>query len=228
MKTLHTLICLCGILLPCSQALADIITLPTSLSPGQQYRLAFVTSGGRNAHSNLISDYDSFVSDAANAVPQLQALGTTWNAIASTQFTDARVTTNTVPSTVQGGSAGVPIFLLNDSLLASSNDDLWDGSVNTAFNWTELGTVRSGDVWTGTTFDGLREVGLGNVNISIATVGRTSEINSAWVNHHRDAKAHSRAIYAISGTLIAGVPEPSSTILVTTSALVCLLRRNRS
>ncbi len=35
-----------------------IITLPTSLNPGDSYRLAFVTSAGRNGHSAFIGDYN--------------------------------------------------------------------------------------------------------------------------------------------------------------------------
>ena len=96
------------------------IVVPTSLDAGDEYRLAFVTSGVRDAQSTDISDYNAFVSAAANAIPELAALETQWFAIASTASVDARDNTGTVPP------GAVRVFLLNDTLLAGSYDDLWD------------------------------------------------------------------------------------------------------
>src|SRR5215471_8873092 len=75
------------------------ITVPPSLSPGDQYRLVFVTSTRRTATSSSIGDYNLFVTNAANTVPELAALGTTWTAIASTATVDARDNTLTNPGT---------------------------------------------------------------------------------------------------------------------------------
>ena len=124
-------------------ALAELITVPTSLNPGDQYRVVFVTSGTRDATSTNIVNYNNFVSNAANAVPPLANLGTTWTAMASTSAVDARDNTNTVPSIVAGGSIGVPIFLLNDTKLVDNYDDLWDGDIDVPFNRTELDTETS-------------------------------------------------------------------------------------
>ncbi len=48
----------------------------------------------------------------------------------------------------------MPIFLLNDTKLADSNDDLWDGSIDIAFNRTETDAALTSNVWTGTSQDG--------------------------------------------------------------------------
>lgn len=53
------------------------IPVPTGLAPGDNYRLAFVTSTTRDATSSAIADYNDFVTAAALAVPELAALGTT-------------------------------------------------------------------------------------------------------------------------------------------------------
>ena len=147
----------CTAMAPASRVYAVIITQPSSLNPGDSYRLAFVTAGTRDATSTNIADYNTFVTNAANAIPALASLGTTWTAIGSTATVEARDNTNTVPSTVGGGSLGVPIFLLNDTKLADSNDDLWDGSIDVPFDRTELDTAIVADVWTGTTQAGLAD-----------------------------------------------------------------------
>ena len=43
---------------------AAIVTVPTGLNPGDQYRLVFVTSGTRDATSTNIADYNTFVANA--------------------------------------------------------------------------------------------------------------------------------------------------------------------
>jgi len=78
-----------------STAHAVIITTPTDLAPGDEYRLAFVTTSTRDASSNNIDDYNQFVTTAANTQAELVALGVTWTAIASTPTVDARDNTGT-------------------------------------------------------------------------------------------------------------------------------------
>src|SRR5262245_15880494 len=69
---------------------AQIVTVPPGLAPGAGYRLVFVTSTTRNGASGSAADYNDFVSAAANAVPALAALGTTWKAVAETPGLEAR------------------------------------------------------------------------------------------------------------------------------------------
>ena len=133
-------------LLPATALAVPIVTVPTSLSPGDQYRLAFVTSTARDATSSDIEVYNQFVTDVANGVPELADLPTTWKAIGSTEYIDARDNTDTNPNVW----AGVPIFLLNGTKLVDDNADLWDGSLDVALNVDESGSEYSYLVWTGT------------------------------------------------------------------------------
>ena len=114
---------------------AQPITIPSGLNPGDSYRLAFVTSTTRDATSSNIVDYDALVTAAASSVGELASLGTTWHAIGSTTAVDARDHTNTNP----GVEVGVPIFLLNDTLLVTDNADLWDGTIDTSLQIDETG-----------------------------------------------------------------------------------------
>src|SRR5688572_12442796 len=69
---------------------ADIIT-PSGLMPGEQFRLAFVSSQTRDALSANIADYDLFIQNLAN----FAGLGTyagqpvSWQVIGSTATVDA-------------------------------------------------------------------------------------------------------------------------------------------
>ncbi len=53
-----------------------VVTVPTDLNPGDQYRLVFVTNGTRDAQSTDIADYNTFVTTEANLSTELAALGT--------------------------------------------------------------------------------------------------------------------------------------------------------
>ena len=207
-------------------ASAAIVTTPTDLSHGDQYRLAFVSTTIRDATSTDIGDYNDHVQAAADAIPALFDLGATWTAIGSTATIDARDNTGTNPS-----SAGVPIYLLNGMRIADTNSDLWDGSIDNAFNIFEDGsTIGSQTIWTGTGSTGIAFAGfvLGDVSGSSAT-GRTIATDGTWVQATNDDSTTGRRVFAISSELTV-VPLPGAFILFG-SGLVCLAvlrRRNRS
>ena len=83
---------------------------------------------------------------------------------------DARDNNGTNPD-VEG--VGVPIFLLNDTLLANDNLDFWDGSILVPFEIDEGGTAISlSFVWTGTTSSGVvHPFPLGSEEPVIGTTG---------------------------------------------------------
>ena len=116
---------------------------PPSLSPGDQYRLGFVTSEGISATSPNIGDYNIFAQSIAEAVPELAALGADWSAVASTESVNARENTGTDPLT---DGPGIPIFLIDGSKIADDNSDLWDGDIDTAFNLREDEVIVQGGV----------------------------------------------------------------------------------
>ena len=188
------------------------ITVPTGFNPGDQYRLAFVTSTTRDATSSNIADYNAFVTGVANTVTELVALNTTWTAIASTGGA-ASDNTSTDPN-VNG--TGVRIFLLNGTKLADSNADLWDGSIDTQFNINETGSLIAAEVWTGANeFGGpatLWPLGVGG-SVIYARIGSTEFVDYLWVNAARSFATTSKPFYAISNVLTV-IPEPTTATLL--------------
>ena len=103
---------------------AQSIYRPLGLQLGDQYRLAFVSEGKRDALSSNIGDYNSFVTDEANASNSIVSeLQTDWYAIASTEEVDATENTNTDPT--PPGNTGVPIYLVDgQTRIADHYDNL--------------------------------------------------------------------------------------------------------
>jgi PEP-CTERM motif len=214
---------------PPLSALAALITVPTGLNPGDHYRIAFVTSTTRDATSSNIADYNAFVTNVANSVPQLAALSTTWSAIGSTTTVDARDNTLTNPNV--GADASVPIYTLNNTLIDSTNAALWSSSGSAllaGLNIDETGSTHTVLVWTGSTFTGTGSAGaqLGTAN---AREGTNGNANAAWIQYLTDTSTLSQSLYAMSGVLT--VPEPGSFVLAGIAAVglaVPILRRLRN
>ena len=178
------------------------ITVPTGLNWGDEYRLAFVTSEVRNGASSNIASYNTFVTDVANTQPALASLGTTWRVIGSTQTVDARDNTGTNPA-VDG--VGVPIFLLNDTLLANDNLDLWDGSILVRFEIDEGGSaIQQSFVFTGTSSSGVSRgaYALGAGVDSDVGIGITGMTGTSWVSSGDYFYFLDQPMYALSDVLV--------------------------
>jgi hypothetical protein len=171
-----------GLVVIATPVAADPIAVPTDLNPGDQYRLAYVTSTIGPTLSADIAFYNDLVTNLANSVPALQSLGTTWNVIGSTRsptgstnppgtgptttWINARMNTGTTPTVgnadgaspgpVTGGSVGVPIYRLDGIRIADDNNDLWDGSIDAFLNTNENGDFIGNNrrVWTGSVTNG--------------------------------------------------------------------------
>ena len=131
------------------------IVVPPSLSPGDTYHLAFVSSTTRDATSTDIADYNDHVQAAADAAGIGSIAGgntsdVEWFAIASTGTVDARV--NALVGTTS------PIFLLNGAAkVADGFSDLWDGTIDTFLDRNELLEPDFTDVWTGSSSTGFAD-----------------------------------------------------------------------
>jgi hypothetical protein len=203
-------------------ASAAPITVPTGLSPGEQYRLAFLTSTTRDASSTSIADYNAFVTNVAGTVPELVALGTTWAVIGSTNPVSARDNTATNPL-VDG--PGVAIYLLNDTLLVDDYADLWDSTIDNPLDVNELGTPHPSNVvvWTGTLTNGASASS--HLGQAAVIYGVSDHTDHFWSSGGQLVNATPRPFYAISGILT--VPEPSTAALLALGVLVSVVARRR-
>ncbi|MDP6563772.1 MAG: hypothetical protein QF578_03020 [Alphaproteobacteria bacterium] len=215
-------------------AMAAPVTTPAGIGPGDQYRLAFVTSLTMNPQSSDIADYNDFVTSVANGVAELAALGTTWTAIGSTASVDARDNTSTNPNT---DGVGVPIYLLDGTTkIADDYADLWDGHIAGAIAVYETGAPYAGAdvVWTGTDNDGTASPVLWNsgpLGSAVPTYGDPYD-QWAWVNYAGWAQTdYASSIFAISGLLpvpASDVPAPGGLVLFGFGLAVLVRARRRS
>ncbi len=210
-----------------SSVVSAPITVPSDLSVGEQYRLVFLTTAGRNSTSSNIADYNAFVTASANTQTELAALGTTWTAIAST------ATVNVIDNTSTSiGIGGIPIYLVNDTRLVDNYADLWDGTLDAPLNVFEDGTSNVGSeaVWTGTSISGTATAtALGSGS---GTIGNGASTSNTWTNDTTLSNFFSRRLYAISDVITveaAAVPAPAPIgLLILGLAGLTVIRRKRA
>lgn len=149
-------------------AVGDVITVPTGLSVGDQYRLVFISSTFHNALSSDISTYNSIVDALGDT-----AIASDWKVIGSTATVDAIDNTATPIAT-----SGVSIWRLDGVQVADNYADLWDGSLDADISTRETGGTVGGSfggsfnfVWTGTETDGRKK---GN-DLELGSVGKVQQ-----------------------------------------------------
>lgn len=194
---------------------AQPITMPGDLSPGDQYRLAFVTASHSNAQSTLIADYNTHVANDANAVSELAALGTTWFVLGSTETVDVRDNTGTT-------GTGVPIYRMDGTRLANDYVDLWDNSILVVLAVNADGNTHTGPmiIYTGSDRDGTKEVGselgctLCGAGQESVAYGAANRADLGWIKETTISDMLTpRPFYGISDVLSVPIPEPSTFVL---------------
>ena len=143
-------------------------------TPGQSFRLLFVTSTTRNATSSDIAGYNTFVQERANANATLKPFKGEFRALISTGTVDARDNTATAPAGashttgegvpifwVAGGNTGVwgsRAFVPRSPKVADDYADFYDGSWDQRYGTSESWDTFNGrrGVWTGSNNDGTR------------------------------------------------------------------------
>ena len=139
---------------------ADWALKPADLGAGEQFRLIFVSSTGRDALSTDIADYNTFVSTrAAAGVTAMQTYANDFTALVSTASVNARTNTLT-----RATDTDVPIYWVRTgtvpagSRVADDYADLYDGTWKTgAGGYDESGGtvgIDSDRFWTGMNTDG--------------------------------------------------------------------------
>ncbi len=205
------------------RALGGVIN--PSLPPGSEYQLIFVTSGGRDALSGNIADYNAFVTAQAALNPDLPA-GVTWSAVGSTALVAAR---DNAPSQV-----GVPIYNTAGQLLTSGTSDLYHTwPLLAAPCYDQNGVFESTGVWTGSMDDGAPFNPLGTISGGTGVGGGESvglgfsNYPASWLEGTVAAPTNQFNLYALSSTITVPVPEPSTLALFGTGAAALFAARFR-
>ncbi len=200
-------------------AQAGIITTPTDLAPGDQYRLAFVTSGSRRP-SDFIEDYNDFVDGYGDTI-----LPGDWKAIASTFHSDD-IQMSARDNTGTQGDAMIPIYNLIGERVADGYGDLWDGSIQSPIQYNEEGGIEINYVLTGTHQTGV--IWSAQYYTNYGFVFHDSYLDQRWINLGEtfttgndfwddDGLSGGPKMYGMSGVLTiqgssSAIPEPASVI----------------
>ena len=140
---------------------ADWSLVPSGLVVGDEFRLLFVSSTGRDASSESIDTYNTWIQSlAAAGHADIQDYSSTFTVVGSTAAVDARDNTQT---TYTSSDKGVPIYWLNGNNVADDYEDFYDGDWDDEANpKTEAGTASSDTtIWTGCDEDGTEAIHIG-------------------------------------------------------------------
>ena len=196
--------------------------VPSALGAGDQFRLLFVSSTGRNGSSSTIGDYDSHVQTAAaSGHADIQSHSSQFKALGCTASTDARDHTGT---TYTATEKGVPIYYLNGNKVADDYEDFYDGNWDSRTPKKEDGTNASttaghpGDVLTGCESDGTAATGntLGAASPKVGQPWQTGKEFDSTIT----VQSNSRKVYGLSGVfrVAASTDATLSALVLTNSA----------
>ncbi|HEY1378790.1 MAG TPA: hypothetical protein VGF55_18465 [Gemmataceae bacterium] len=197
---------------------ADLMLVPAGLHPGDQFRIAFLSSATRDARSADIADYDQFITNLAVVAGIDTYFGTpvTWQALASTPTVDA---VDRLPRV----AGSPPLYRLDGGLVAPSAGTLWvSGPGSFPITVTESGVDVGGEVivWTGTLQDGTAFEPLGGG--AFVTFGSARNISdSGWVSQNDAPRTEQHHLYGYSSVLTVppaafAAPTPGGLTLVLT------------
>ena len=204
-KASYALVCLAWLLASSSVAGAQVTTIPNGLSPGDEYRLIFVTSTTRDATSTDIADYNTFVTGVANLVPELVALNAQWFAVGATTSTSGRTNTGIL------AAGDVPVFRLDDQIVVNDAFGLWAALTTPLLNPVEVNESGAVEMTDNRVFSGLQEFGnadnpLGGTNVNW---GRFVTTGGGWIRANNSPAASEYHFYAVSDTLTVPPPVPA-------------------
>ena len=197
------------------EARAAVITTPLDLSPGDQYRLAFVTSGSR-LPSDFIEDYNTFVDGFGDTI-----LPGDWKAIASTFHSDA-VQMSARDNTGTQGDAAIPIYNMIGERVADGYGDLWDGSIQAPIQYNENGDKEINAVLTGTHHTGI--IWSAQYYTNFGYTFNDNYLDDKWINFADrytiddfwadDGDTGGPKMYGMSEVLVVPIPEPSTALFL--------------
>ncbi|MEO2046322.1 MAG: hypothetical protein ABGX16_07090 [Pirellulales bacterium] len=184
------------------------VYLPAGLNPGDQYQLAFVTSGTVDATSSSIATYNDHVMTDASLNPILGTSdGVTYTAIASTSDDHAR----------DNALVEHPVYNLDGDKVADGFVDMWDGGIGAPIAPFSVPGIY---VWTGSGWDGY---GFASFMLGVeeyyVVVGAPASLTENWVfdSIEPNSATDHYPLYGLSSVItVPGteepVPEPASVV----------------
>ncbi len=193
-----------------AEAAGLALSTPAGLSPGDTFRIVFVTDGTTTAISSSIDTYNNFVSSDASTQAgggSVTYNGTTlaWTAIASTAMASANTSI---------GFTGAPVYLASGTFVAPNDGDIGAAGLLTEnlehpINQDLRGLTITNNVWTGTTSTGQGDT----VNFlgSATPLTGLSSSTSSWLEDTQFLNTQTFPLYGISQalTVTSAPPSPS-------------------
>jgi hypothetical protein len=184
---------------------------PSGLSPGDKFRLVFVTSGTIDALSSDINVYDRFVSDSAASagLSRINGIDVKWSVIGSTASVYAKT---------RFSITDAQIFRIDGQKVSDNLTAFWSSNLYLPINIDEQGNTRNVRVYTGTSNSMLivSNSVLGAISPPHTIIGFSGASDSFWIEESRWSQQTTKhSIYAISQELTfktTAVPEPTSAI----------------
>ena len=182
---------------------------PAGLSPGDKFRLLFLSSTKRDATSSDIADYNTFVQDRAAAGHlDIRVYSSGFRVVGCTEAVDARINTGT---TYTNTDLGVPIYWLNGAKAADDYEDFYDGSWDEEANdKAESGadgpetSLEANHPFTGCVDDGTESVfndisrALGRLNVRVARPGGSYSSDGPLSSTYVANRSNTRPMYGLS------------------------------
>ena len=174
---------------------------PADIGPGERFRLIFLSSTKRNATSNNIETYNTFVQNqAAAGHANIQDHASRFRVVGCTQAVDARDNTGT-----NTNGPGVPIYWVGGNKVADSDADFYDGSWDDEANdRNELGNDAhdtsqiSNYTWTGCSHNGTKSTSLALGENTVRWGKLNASSNGPIEGSGSGVKSDTRPFYALS------------------------------
>ena len=191
---------------------------PSGLATGDKFRLLFITNAGHAPTSDVISTYNTYVknqANASNAHSAIKGYSSSFRVVGCTASAAARDNTATTYTTDSMGDVvdPVPIYWLNGNKVADEYEDFYDGTWDDETNPKNRGGGASnpvaGRVWSGCNTDGTAHSStpLGNNPVVIGRLNGGGGPLNLSANSQNTVTAY--GYYALSGVFV--VPNDPAT-----------------
>ena len=191
---------------PTTEVTADWSLVPSGLQEGDQFRLLFISSTGRNASPSEIATYNTWIqARAASGHTDIQDYSSSFRAVGSTEDMDARDNTGT---TYTSSDKGVAIYWLGGNKVADDYADFYDEDWDEeAAMRNESGTAEHAETaWTGSDHDGTEMLqgtpetsrALGNSGNHWVRYGKADSDEHGPLSGETAARGGNKRIYGLS------------------------------